>query len=150
RRAADAQARRRGSCFAPRPGGKAVRLVRVGVCAEKLEPPLGRAGRTTAPSSAGRCRAASKVGDTMNPSMPPRTGPILERLRVAYVHYLFGADNALRHVEQFAAAARRLGHQVDVHAMNPAPLHSNGHGRTKLAGALKRRLRRYLHEPKEL
>ena len=69
--------------------------------------------------------------------MPPRTGAIPERLHVAYVHYLFGADSALRHVEQFAAAARRLGHQIDIHAMNPAPSHSNGHDRAKLAGAFR-------------
>ena len=79
-----------------------------------------------------------------------RTAP--GRLRIAYLHYLFGADTALGHVEQFAAAARRLGHQVDVRAMNLAPPDSHGNGDTQstLRGALKRRFSRYLHEPKEL
>jgi glycosyltransferase involved in cell wall biosynthesis len=76
----------------------------------------------------------------------------MERLRVAYVHYLFGADMALRHVEQFAAAARRLGHQIDVHGMNLAPPDSNGTGdvQSRVRGTLKRYFSRYLHEPKEL
>jgi glycosyltransferase involved in cell wall biosynthesis len=74
-------------------------------------------------------------------------------MRIAYLHYLYGQDTALNHVRQFTAAARGLGHQVDVHAMNLArddradpepPLAS------RLRRALKDRASRYLHEPKEL
>ncbi len=74
-------------------------------------------------------------------------------MHVAYLHYLYGQDTALHHVRQFAAAARELGHRVDVHAMNLAPA-GGGDGKTSLSGrlrrALKRRFSRYLHDPKEL
>jgi hypothetical protein len=65
-------------------------------------------------------------------------------MRVAYLHYLYGEDTALHHVRQFAAAARRLGAQVDVHAMNLAPPDAGdaGGGGTRsarLRRALKRR-----------
>jgi glycosyltransferase involved in cell wall biosynthesis len=75
-----------------------------------------------------------------------------DRLRIAYLHYLSGADTALGHVEQFATAARRLGHEIEVHAMDLTPTDSarNGNARSRLSGALKRRFGRYLHEPKEL
>lgn len=84
-------------------------------------------------------------------------------MRVAYLHYLYGEDTALHHVRQFAAAARRLGAQVDVHAMNLAPpdVGDGGDGgdggaggggtrSARLRRALKRRWGRYLHEPKEV
>lgn len=59
---------------------------------------------------------------------------------LAYLHYLTADDMARHHVRQFAAAARRLGHRVDEHAMNGG------------AGVARRprRLARWLHEPKEL
>jgi glycosyltransferase involved in cell wall biosynthesis len=41
-------------------------------------------------------------------------------LRIAYLHYLDGADTALHHVRQFAAAARGLGHVVEVCAVRAA------------------------------
>ena len=72
-------------------------------------------------------------------------------LRIAYLHYLLASDTALGHVDQFAAAARALGHRVDIHAMNPAVTSTDvTGGRAHIRTALKRRLRRYLHEPKEL
>ena len=42
-------------------------------------------------------------------------------MRIAYVHYLDAGDTALNHVRQFTDAARALGHEVAVHAMNLAP-----------------------------
>jgi hypothetical protein len=73
-------------------------------------------------------------------------------LRVAYLHYLLESDTAIGHVDQFAAAARRLGHRVDVHAMNLAVPRSDlaNDSHSRLRTALTRGLRRYLHEPKEL
>ncbi len=75
-------------------------------------------------------------------------------MHLAYLHYLYGRDTALHHVRQFAAAARELGHRVDVHAMNLAPDAAGDGGRPSLSGrlrqALKRRFSRYLHDPKEL
>lgn len=73
-------------------------------------------------------------------------------MRICYLHYLYDEPLALLHVEQFAAAARELGHDVTVHAMNLA--HSiaaagNGSG-TTVRDRLKQHLSRYLHEPKEL
>src|SRR5262245_30168059 len=79
--------------------------------------------------------------------------PADAKLHVAYLHYLFGQDTALHHGEQFSAAARELGHRVDVHAMNLASSVDSPGGdavRQRLRSALKRRLSRYLHEPKEL
>ncbi len=72
-------------------------------------------------------------------------------LRIAYLHYLLETDTALVHVEQFAAAARRLGHRVDVHAMNLAPRSAAAAPgvRSQVRAALRSRLGRYLHEPKE-
>ena len=77
-------------------------------------------------------------------------------MHIAYLHYLWGEVSALNHVRQFAAAARQLGHRVDVHAMNLAPPHdpvTDGGPppwSRRLREALKRRLARYLHEPKEV
>jgi glycosyltransferase involved in cell wall biosynthesis len=93
-------------------------------------------------------------------------------MRIAYLHYLLPDDTALHHVRQFAAAARELGHEVEVHAMNLAPRAPGGEdpadamnlapgGQTaapprraglgqRLRAAAKRRFGRYLHEPKEL
>jgi glycosyltransferase involved in cell wall biosynthesis len=72
-------------------------------------------------------------------------------MRISYLHYLYDEPSGMLHVEQFAAAARRLGHDVRVHAMNLAPHNGNG---VPLAHAarewLKPVLSRYLHEPKEL
>ncbi len=69
-------------------------------------------------------------------------------LRIAYLHYLDGSDTAQHHVRQFAAAARALGHTVDVQAIRAAP------GTAAPApGRLSRNRRvlaRYLHEPKAL
>lgn len=72
-------------------------------------------------------------------------------MRLAYLHYLYGEDTALHHVRQFAAAARALGHQVEVHAINLAPPEGPAAGRSlQVRRGLKRLLGRYLHEPKEL
>jgi glycosyltransferase involved in cell wall biosynthesis len=75
-------------------------------------------------------------------------------VRIAYVHYLYGDDTAQNHARQFAAAARALGHEVDVQAMNLGPPPAAGGAaaspRLRLRQALQRRLSRWLHEPKEL
>jgi glycosyltransferase involved in cell wall biosynthesis len=74
-------------------------------------------------------------------------------MRIAYLHYLCHGATGLHHVDQFASAARDLGHEVLVHAMNLAPGGSSGApdgGVARLRRAAKRRLGRYLHEPKEL
>ena len=74
-------------------------------------------------------------------------------MRIAYVHYLDSGDTALNHVRQFADAARTLGHEVEVHAMNLAPPvggREQPQGWMRARGALQRRLGRWLHEPKEL
>jgi glycosyltransferase involved in cell wall biosynthesis len=82
-------------------------------------------------------------------------------MRIAYLHYLYGEDTALHHVRQLAAAAGALGHQVDVAALNLAPPPAAGPpgaagtrgARARLAAlrrTARRRLGRYLHEPKEL
>ncbi len=77
-------------------------------------------------------------------------------MKILYLHFLYGQDTALNHVGQFAAAARQLGHDVDVVALN---LGNASAGDDAAAGArressvrafLKRSLGRYLHEPKEL
>jgi glycosyltransferase involved in cell wall biosynthesis len=78
-------------------------------------------------------------------------------LKITYLHYLYGSDTALHHVEQFANAARQLGHEVLVHALNlgvPPESVDGGSAHESTASRLKRRLKptlsRYLHEPKEL
>jgi len=75
-------------------------------------------------------------------------------MRITYLHYLVDGDTALHHVEQFTGAARRLGHNVDVCPMNfhrAEPGVKEGTGLSQRVGSLlKRRLSRYLHEPKEL
>lgn len=77
-------------------------------------------------------------------------------MHIAYLHYLYGDASALNHVRQFAAAARQLGHRVDIHDMNLAPPpEAEGEGPPpslprRLRSALKGRLARYLHEPKEV
>lgn len=79
-------------------------------------------------------------------------------MRIAYLNYLYGNDTAKHHVRQFAAAIRRLGHEIDVHAMNLAPAEETGEeapspvaaGGKKLRAWLKRRVGRFLHEPKEV
>lgn len=75
-------------------------------------------------------------------------------MRIAYLHYLSRDDSALTHVGEFARAARDLGASIDVYAMNdaaapvadsePAPRPPS------LRRSVKRRLSRYLHEPKDL
>ena len=42
-------------------------------------------------------------------------------MKIAYHHYLRPDDGALLHVRQFADAARALGHDVEVRALNLAP-----------------------------
>jgi glycosyltransferase involved in cell wall biosynthesis len=69
-------------------------------------------------------------------------------MNIAYVHYQAPGDTALNHVTQFVAAARGLGHRVDVYAMNPAG-ESNGTAAAEHS-AFRKYLSRYLHEPKEL
>lgn len=75
-------------------------------------------------------------------------------MRLAYLHYLVEGDTGLHHVRQFAAGARRLGHQIDVCAMNLAPGNGLGaddrRGRTPWRARLKRRFSFWLHEPKEV
>jgi glycosyltransferase involved in cell wall biosynthesis len=75
-------------------------------------------------------------------------------MRIAYLHYLYGEDTAHHHVRQLAAAARELGHEVAVHAMNLAPPPAGAAAAPALAARarrwLKRRGSRWLHEPKEL
>lgn len=77
--------------------------------------------------------------------------PIIVQL--AYFHYLSRADTAFHHVRQFAAAARSLGHVVDVYGMGPTKA-ARGAPPPGVGAAfrhrLKQPLRRYLHEPKEL
>jgi glycosyltransferase involved in cell wall biosynthesis len=68
-------------------------------------------------------------------------------VHLAYLHYLTADDMACHHARQFAEAARGLGHRVDVHAMNQAADPGAGPARP---GVLKRRLRRWLHEPRAL
>ena len=75
-------------------------------------------------------------------------------MRLSYFHYLAPGASGLHHVSQFAAAARQMGHRVDIHAMNPSSSH-NGEANDrsvvrKLRGVAKQALSRYLHEPKEL
>jgi glycosyltransferase involved in cell wall biosynthesis len=72
-------------------------------------------------------------------------------MRIAYLHYLTADDMALHHVRQFADAARGLGHTVDVHAMNFAASPGGGGAEhSPLRARMKRRARRWLHDPKEL
>lgn len=72
-------------------------------------------------------------------------------MRLSYLHYLYDEPLALLHVEQFAAAARELGNQVQVHAMNLAHGVAAGSGGVpSTRDRWKQRLSRYLHEPKEL
>ncbi len=74
-------------------------------------------------------------------------------MKIDYIHYLVSEDTGRHHVRQFARAAGALGHTLRVRAMNLSP---DGSGVT--AGApqgeqrsrLKKRLGRYLHDPKEL
>jgi glycosyltransferase involved in cell wall biosynthesis len=68
-------------------------------------------------------------------------------MKIAYFHYLYGDDTALCHVEQFARAFAGLGHTVSVHAMNAPTTHSTT---VSVRRIVKRRMARYLHEPKEL
>jgi glycosyltransferase involved in cell wall biosynthesis len=98
--------------------------------------------------------------------------PELERqgpLHVAYVHYQTSGDTANHHVRQFAAAARELGHRVDVLALRseeaaapPAGLAETERAETERAETqraettgpkdawVRRALSRYGREPKEL
>ena len=69
-------------------------------------------------------------------------------MHLAYLHYLTADDMACHHARQFADAARGLGHRVDVHAMNFAA--GDSAGAASAPGRVKRHLRRWLHEPKEL
>ncbi|HVM96206.1 MAG TPA: glycosyltransferase family 4 protein [Candidatus Acidoferrales bacterium] len=72
-------------------------------------------------------------------------------MRIAYLHYLYDEPSGLLHVHQFAEAARQLGHDVRVHAMNLAPHDGIGMGTPDASRRwLKQHLSRYLHEPKEL
>jgi glycosyltransferase involved in cell wall biosynthesis len=78
-------------------------------------------------------------------------------VRVAYFHYLAPGDSALTHVAEFVRAARALGTAVDVHALHgggaAAPNAAQPPGAaapTAPRSALRRRVARYLHEPKEL
>ena len=81
-------------------------------------------------------------------------------MKIAYLHYLYGKQAGLHHVRQFADAARGLGAEIDVHAMHPfaaqdssPPRSHRGDGGARNVlkqNVLKRRLSRYLHEPKEL
>jgi glycosyltransferase involved in cell wall biosynthesis len=78
-------------------------------------------------------------------------------IKITYFHYLYGSDTALHHVEQFAEAARKLGHEVSLHALNlgGSPHASNAPTdhvgvASRLKQRLKSRLSRFLHEPKEL
>jgi glycosyltransferase involved in cell wall biosynthesis len=73
-------------------------------------------------------------------------------VRVAYFHYLAPGDSALTHVAEFVRAARALGAEVDVHALHGGGLETTAPagGRPAPRSALRRRLARYLHEPKEL
>ncbi len=80
-------------------------------------------------------------------------------MKIAYFHYIYGSGTPLAHVNQFSEAARDLGHEVTIHSMNLAqpPASSNSSvpadptpGRPPLRERLKKRLSRYLHEPKEL
>jgi glycosyltransferase involved in cell wall biosynthesis len=78
-------------------------------------------------------------------------------MHIAYLNYLMRDDTAFHHVRQFTAAAQRLGHDVEIAAMNfaesgeedgggpPGPL---SWARTR--EVLKQKLGRYLHEPKEV
>ena len=73
-------------------------------------------------------------------------------MRIADLHYLVEQDTGRHHVRQFADAVAALGHRIEVRAMNLAPGGSDGGTGTRasLRAALKRRLGRYLHEPKEI
>jgi len=71
-------------------------------------------------------------------------------MRISYIHYLYGDDTALQHVQSFVAAARNLGHDVTVHAMNLAPTGTARTGRLRVRQWLKNKVSRSLHEPKEL
>ncbi|MBI3784917.1 MAG: glycosyltransferase family 4 protein [Deltaproteobacteria bacterium] len=72
-------------------------------------------------------------------------------MRITYFHYLYDEPSGLLHVNQFADAARVLGHEVHVHALNLAPHDGSGIGTPQATRLwLKQRLSRYLHEPKEI
>lgn len=75
-------------------------------------------------------------------------------MNLAYVEFVPPDGAARRHVEEFARAARDLGHQVDLYSMNKVAAGSAGYpSRTRrpyLGIHLDKILRRYLHEPKEL
>jgi glycosyltransferase involved in cell wall biosynthesis len=75
-------------------------------------------------------------------------------VRIAYFHYLSRTDSALTHVGEFARAARDLGADLDVYAMNaqaePGSAGDVAPALGRASRSLKRHLSRYLHEPKEL
>jgi glycosyltransferase involved in cell wall biosynthesis len=75
-------------------------------------------------------------------------------MRIAYLHYLCDDSSALNHVRAFVKAARALGHEVDVHALNVSATGRAGGGDAVGPPSrdpwLKKHLRRYLHEPKQL
>jgi glycosyltransferase involved in cell wall biosynthesis len=74
-------------------------------------------------------------------------------MKIAYFHYIYGSGTPLAHVNQFSEAARNLGHEVAVHAMNLVQPSANGNGPAHAPNTrdrLKRQFSRYLHEPKEL
>lgn len=74
-------------------------------------------------------------------------------MRIAYLHYQTADDTALHHINQFADAARQIGHQVDLYAMNFAPggaADGPPSSAARLRAFAKRHAARYLHEAKEV
>ena len=74
-------------------------------------------------------------------------------MRIAYLHYLVEGDTGRHHVRQFAEGARRLGHEIEVCPMNLAAADGPAGGAARASrgrALLKRRLGRFLHEPKEI
>lgn len=78
-------------------------------------------------------------------------------MRIAYLHYLFSRQDGTRdRTRQFLDAIRGLGHEVEMRGLNLAPVETASADGTppplwlRLRGALKRRLGRYLHDPKDI
>lgn len=76
-------------------------------------------------------------------------------MHIAYCHYLVNDDTGQNHVRQFVEGIRALGHRIDVYPMNLVPTdlpieNTMTAPYRRLRNSLKKRLSRYLHEPKEL
>lgn len=69
---------------------------------------------------------------------------------LGYFHNLCENDTAMNHVRQFVAAARDLGHRIEVCPLNAGKNPNGGPGKQGTPSRIHRALSYCLHEPKEL